>query len=582
MRYYDHGGRRVHFTDIAQLRERDGRLWYDYWELTGAKMWITNGRMAGVMCLYAKTDEGVTGFIVDRHAEGLVVGKDEEKMGQCGSPTNELSLQAVRVPRENVLGLEGRGQVNALETLNVGRAGLAMSAMAQMDGLIEQSRAFARADLRRASPTGSAWRLERMEEDRFIAEALAFEVVGRFEHPQTKSVRLESAIAKMLVSELLHRVIEPAEEIHGLAGQTQLTWSRSASATPASSTSTRAPTRSSASSSSRTWPREVAPRWAKSRPAARSSSAARRWSWRRSRRSCGSGSRRRSELRAGAVAEPEPAGQLLPAGGGGGLAEGGRQHAGPAGLARPPGRSGRGRRPRRTWRSAGRALARCQPRSATGCGASTRNWPTSAAAFTPPRSGRPRSCSSRPRGSRPHRRDPPSQVTRPLSVLVVLEPSAAAVPQPHVADGRLLEAVSHSATSRPLRPGGGPATPRRGERRQHPGGRGRLRASADVLREALVGRGSCSARRRRKREIDARLRRGRPGDGPRPAPAFDLVLGGGGGEGEEGLLPGWLRRPRYPCRWPAVSWRSDHGDGWRSCWLAGTARAGWYVLCRRR
>src|SRR5205823_8558676 len=97
-RYYDHGGRRVHFADISQMRERDGQWWYDYWELTGAKMWITNGRMAGIMCLYAKTEEGVTGFIVDRHAEGRVVGKDEAKMGQCGSPTNELSLQAGRVP----------------------------------------------------------------------------------------------------------------------------------------------------------------------------------------------------------------------------------------------------------------------------------------------------------------------------------------------------------------------------------------------------------------------------------------------------------------------------------------------------
>jgi alkylation response protein AidB-like acyl-CoA dehydrogenase/electron transfer flavoprotein alpha subunit/electron transfer flavoprotein alpha/beta subunit len=221
MRYYRHGERRVDFTDITQLRERDGRLYYDYWELTGAKMWITNGRMAGVMCLYAKTTEGVTGFLVDRHAEGFIVGKDEAKMGQLGSPTNELSLQAVRVPRENVLGLEGRGQVNALETLNVGRAGLAMTAMAQLTGLIDRSRAFAQATFG-GIPDWVAWRLLRMEEDRFSAEALAHEVVGRFEHPQTKSVRMESAISKMLVSELLHRGIEFAEEIYQLAGQTEL------------------------------------------------------------------------------------------------------------------------------------------------------------------------------------------------------------------------------------------------------------------------------------------------------------------------------------------------------------------------
>src|SRR5246127_5836016 len=113
--------------------------------------------MSGIMALYAKLDEGVTGFLVDRHAEGLVVGKDEAKMGQLGSPTNELSLFKVRVPRENILGLEGRGQVNALETLNVGRAGLAMSAMAQMEGLIDHSRAFARA-VHGDIPDWAAWR----------------------------------------------------------------------------------------------------------------------------------------------------------------------------------------------------------------------------------------------------------------------------------------------------------------------------------------------------------------------------------------------------------------------------------------
>src|SRR5947207_4830744 len=107
----------------------------------------------------------------DRHSEGLIVGKDEDKMGQNRSPTNELALQAVRVPRENVLGLEGRGQVNALETLNVGRAGLSMSAMTQMEGLIESSRTFTRATFGDV-PDWIAWRLERMEQTRFMAEAL--------------------------------------------------------------------------------------------------------------------------------------------------------------------------------------------------------------------------------------------------------------------------------------------------------------------------------------------------------------------------------------------------------------------------
>jgi len=93
-------------------------------------MWITNGRFAGLFALYAHTPEGVTGFAVDRYAEGLVIGTDEDKMGQNASPTNELFLEKVRVSTEYVLGLEGRGQVNALETLNAGRGGLAISSLA--------------------------------------------------------------------------------------------------------------------------------------------------------------------------------------------------------------------------------------------------------------------------------------------------------------------------------------------------------------------------------------------------------------------------------------------------------------------
>ncbi len=218
-RYYQHGQRKVPFTDIAYLRQRDGQTWYDYWEMTGAKMWITNGRMSGIMSLYAKTSQGVTGFIVDRHAEGFIVGKDEAKMGQNGSPTNEIALQAVRVPKENVLGLEGRGQVNALETLNVGRAGLAMSSVSQMRTLIEMGQNHCQQPAANSKPLSH--HLAIVREETWIAESLAYMVIGQFEHPSTQAVRMESAIAKMLVSELLHSSIEHTEVLFGLASQTR-------------------------------------------------------------------------------------------------------------------------------------------------------------------------------------------------------------------------------------------------------------------------------------------------------------------------------------------------------------------------
>jgi electron transfer flavoprotein-quinone oxidoreductase len=220
-RYYMAGPVKVPFHDIAQVRTRDGKPFYDYWELNGAKMWMTNARMAGVMVLYAKTKYGVTSFVVDRHAEGLLVGKNEEKMGQKASVTNELGLQAVRVPRENVNGIEGRGQVNALEALNAGRSGLTTSSATSMEDLISRAEQFA-LDRYEKLPPPARNRLEEMAEIRFMCEAVACELVVRADHRDTRSFRVEPSIGKMMTSELLMRVIELCEEIYGLEGQTEL------------------------------------------------------------------------------------------------------------------------------------------------------------------------------------------------------------------------------------------------------------------------------------------------------------------------------------------------------------------------
>lgn len=215
LRYYIQEGQKRYFHDVAQIRSRDNRAVYDYYELSGAKMWITNGRVATQYCLYAQSLEGVTGFMVDRYSEGLKIGADERKMGQRGSPTNEIAIDQVRVPKECVIGYEGHGQVNALETLNVGRCGLAVASITLMRKLLIEA-----SEQLPASP----------ERDRYLGEAAAilfgsdsvtYYLIGLFDRDTTESVRMESAIAKYVCSEDLHELIGLIEQAYGPAGVTE-------------------------------------------------------------------------------------------------------------------------------------------------------------------------------------------------------------------------------------------------------------------------------------------------------------------------------------------------------------------------
>lgn len=213
-RYYICQGKECIFHDIGQVRQSDAGLLYEYYSLTGAKMWITNGSIATQFCLYAQTPEGVTGFMVDRHAEGLKVGADEKKTGQRGSPTNEISIDSVRVPREAVIGYEGHGQVNALETLNVGRCGLAVVSGALMRKIMHEAAVSIPPSPERDDLLGEAAAVL------FGSESLAYYLVGLFDR-RHESVRMESAIAKYICSEDIHDLISLIERAFGPIGQTE-------------------------------------------------------------------------------------------------------------------------------------------------------------------------------------------------------------------------------------------------------------------------------------------------------------------------------------------------------------------------
>lgn len=109
----------------------------DEYIINGAKCFITNGGLARVYVVFALTDpekgaRGISAFIVPRETPGIIIGKEEDKLGHRASNTVELFFEDVRVPKENLLGREGMGFIVAMKTLDktrvsVGAAGVGIA-----------------------------------------------------------------------------------------------------------------------------------------------------------------------------------------------------------------------------------------------------------------------------------------------------------------------------------------------------------------------------------------------------------------------------------------------------------------------
>jgi alkylation response protein AidB-like acyl-CoA dehydrogenase len=119
-------------SDASAIQARAEKVEGGY-RISGHKQWVTNGRIAGTMILFALAEggarEGVTAFIVPMDAEGISFGKHAEKMGVISATTDDVLFDNVFVPDEDRLGEEGRGLRVALGTLDAGRIGIAAQAV---------------------------------------------------------------------------------------------------------------------------------------------------------------------------------------------------------------------------------------------------------------------------------------------------------------------------------------------------------------------------------------------------------------------------------------------------------------------
>ena len=116
----------------------------DNYILNGSKIFITNGGVADTFIVFAMTDKskgtkGISAFIVEKDFPGFSVGPHEKKMGIRGSSTCELIFENCIVPKENLLGKEGRGFSLAMKTLDGGRIGIAAQALGLAEGAIDEA-----------------------------------------------------------------------------------------------------------------------------------------------------------------------------------------------------------------------------------------------------------------------------------------------------------------------------------------------------------------------------------------------------------------------------------------------------------
>ncbi len=206
-------------SDAASIRTKAVRNDDGSWTLSGEKIWITNGGIAGFYTVFARTDEGhgkMSAFIVEAGWDGVSHGPHEHKMGIRSNSTTTVAFADVRVPAENLLGEVGAGFKVAMSILNNGRTGLGGGAVGGMKKLIALSMQQAK-DRRQFGKSIAEFGLVRekiaqMTVDCFAAESAVF-MVAHFIDSGCDDYSLEAAMSKVYASEAIQRCAYEALQI---------------------------------------------------------------------------------------------------------------------------------------------------------------------------------------------------------------------------------------------------------------------------------------------------------------------------------------------------------------------------------
>ena len=200
----------------------------NHYVLNGSKIFITNGGQADIYIIFAMTDKskgtkGISAFIVEKDFPGFSIGTKEKKMGIRGSSTTELIFENCIVPKENLLGEEGKGFGIAMTTLDGGRIGIAAQALGLAQGAFDETVAYVkeRKQFGRsiAKFQNTQFQLADMKTKIEAARLLVYNAAKAKDTKKRFSV--EAAMAKLYAAEVAMEVTTKCVQLHGGYGYTR-------------------------------------------------------------------------------------------------------------------------------------------------------------------------------------------------------------------------------------------------------------------------------------------------------------------------------------------------------------------------
>lgn len=206
-------------SDSFNLKTK-AKLVKDKWILNGNKSWITNGSIADVFSVFARTAKGITGFVVDADTPGIIIGANEKKLGIKGSATNTITFENVEIPKENIIGADGRGFLIAMSTLDAGRLGLGACCLGASKELLEISTNYSKQRKQFNQTISNFQAIQFMLADIaakiYSMESIIYRTATKYDDKE--DITKEAAIVKLISSEAMADIADKALQIHGGMG----------------------------------------------------------------------------------------------------------------------------------------------------------------------------------------------------------------------------------------------------------------------------------------------------------------------------------------------------------------------------